>query len=289
MRNLRVAIIILISSTGLASLSHALFQVPTAHALGGIAIIVLALGSVLGVPMLQKRSVFFSATIWLVTYLFLQLALLRQTPWNNPWFIPNVIVEVLLLLVVIGLAYKVNKWLRQLDAQLSWAEILQIASRVDSLDEVQPRIDMEMARSRLYERPLAVIAFQIDYAPAAQSTAGLLGELNGRILRKYQQGQLVQQLQKQMHTYYLLACDTKEDIFYLICPELDSDAAAQMGQQMSDTITTQTHIDIRHASASFPQDGFTFNKILKETEMGLTSPVATTSRSTRTKKSTILS
>ena len=127
-----------------------------------------------------------------------------------------------------------------------------------------------MTRSRHYERPLAVIAFQINNPQTDQPSSNPFGGFNRSIIQQYQQGQLAQQLQNQMHRYYQLIRDPQTNIFYLICPELDYSAAVAIGQQISETIANQTHITIKYASASFPEDGVTFNKIRKEAIKRLT-------------------
>jgi len=239
-------------------------------ALGGTAVILLAPVSILGTPFLQKHSVFFSATLWLMVYLFLQLVLTAQESSRNIWYLLHAAVEVSFLLLLIGVAFKVSQWLRQLDRQVVMAAAIQAATDLPTLAQAKSVIHAEMTRSRHYERPLAIIAFQINNPQTDEPSSNLFGGFNRSIIQQYQQGQLAQHLQNQMHCYYQLIRDPQTNTFYLVCPELDYSAAVAIGQQISETIASQTHTTINYASASFPEDGVTFNKIRKEAMRRLT-------------------
>ncbi len=261
MKNLRIATLVLLGSVSLAGINQVLFRVPLMIALGGMAVAFFAPASVLGLPFLQRRSVLFSTTTWLAFALFLHLILVSQ---GYTLMTSYVVIEVLLLLLSIGLAYQIGRWLQQADEQGRLAGITQVLASIPTLEQARPDIHAEISRSRHFERPLAVIAFQISGTQTGNAAAEQVHRFNRRMLQEFQQGQLAQHLLAQKQHYQQLIRDSKAKLFYLVCPELDHNAAAEVGQQISNAFSNQGDIVVHYAVAAFPEDGFTFNKIRKE-------------------------
>jgi hypothetical protein len=188
--------------------------------------------------------------------------------------VPYSIIQISFLLLISGLAYKTNKWLQKVDEQANFTAVSSIVSDIITLDEMGTFIHTELTRSRHYERPLAIIAFRIHSSQIPNYSSDLQQENNQSTL-------IVQCIRSHLQTYHQLARDSKEDLFYLICPELNYALAQKLGRQISGIIADQTSSIVHYASASFPEDGFTFNKIYKETlkRIQITQPVmsATTS------------
>ncbi len=254
MKALRITILVLISIVSLANVNQIIFQAPTWLALGSVAILFLSTATTLGFSNSQNHSLFSSPTLWLIVCLLLQFALITQVPRNQSWVIPYSAVEMILLLTVFGLANKTSKSLQQLD-ELSESTAV---TDIPTLDQAEPIIHNEMTRSRHHERPLAIIAFRLN--PTTISTQ----DSNQSTMQQTQEAQLIQHLHSQMKGYQQIVRDPQNDLYYLICPELNYASAEKFGQQINETITSQTNITIDYASASFPEDGFTFNKIRKE-------------------------
>lgn len=269
MRVLRITIIVLIGIVSIASVNQFIFQVPAILGLGSIAILFLAGTTILGLPLLQKQSVFFRPSTWLIVCLFLQIALLIQTTGilgsvQQSWLILYAIAEITLLLSFCGLAYKLSKWLQQLDTQTALTAVSPTLSPIPTLDEADTIIHNEMTRSRHHERPLAIIAFRLNNTQTDKYATDLPHDFNKYTIQQTQQAQVVQHLYSQTQRYQQLVRDPQNDLLYLICPETNHTSAEKIGQQISKTIAGQTNITIHYASASFPEDGFTFNKIRKE-------------------------
>jgi len=269
MRILRITILMLIGIVSLANVNQIIFHAPALLASGSMAILFLAAVSIVGFPLLQKQSWFFSATFWLIMCLFLQLGLLLQMSSNSGQFMAYAVFETTLLLLVFGAGHRLNKGLQHVDQQGSETAVSDPSPDIPTIEQAETIIHNEMTRSRHYERPLAIIAFRLNNITISPQN------FNQSPMQQTQEAQLIQHLRSQMQGYQQIVRDPQNDLYYLLCPELNHASAENFGQQISETIASQSNITLHYASASFPEDCFTFNKILKEAlkRMDTTQPI----------------
>jgi len=276
MKILRITILILIGIVSLTSVNQLIFQTPAMLALGSIAVLFLAAISILGFPLLQKQSIFSRPTLWLIGCLLLQLILLIQAANNltSDKLIPYTIVEMTLLLLFFGFAYKASSWLKQFDKQGTLTAVSTAAKNIPTLDQAETAVHTEITRSRHYERPLAIIAFHSNKSQANYLPPDTFQDSNQNARQQSAQEQVMWHIRSHMQPYQQLIRDSKNNLLYLVCPEFDYASAEKFGQQISESIASQTGLIVHYASAAFPEDGFTFNKIRKEAleRLGTTEP-----------------
>lgn len=187
---------------------------------------------------------------------------------SGPMAFGVLLIEVFFALVIVGLAHSIA-----LDVQALQAGEGLLGLAADFLPQLGSPIGREvvrrqMAQHRRDERPLSIILFHAFTVPAAadDSESSLVPS---SLMAAYQKLRVIDYLRTQIRHPDALLLETTEGRLLILCPAAEMPEVAQLAGRLAQKVDEAFGFCPRYAVASFPRDGLTFNKILRQASADL--------------------
>jgi hypothetical protein len=218
-------------------------------------------------PVLRRARPWAPATVTLGAYLILK-ALMPQSPGTGLFEIHLAAAEAALLGATALLAHRLASGLDGLDQALAAVGFGDYPALPLEGPQATNEILAEMARSRRHDRPLSVAVIE----PTPDSFSGavdLAGEEVQRALRtRYVRGRLARVIADHLRRSDLLFEDPATGRFVVLSPETSPEGAELLVGRIRGAAAL-LEIDVRSASASFPEHAIAFEQLLAQAEQRL--------------------
>jgi hypothetical protein len=155
-------------------------------------------------------------------------------------------------------AHTISSALRTLEAR---EEVLRVIGVEDPSLDIQtagPRIHAEITRSRHYDRPLTVVALHSAdlLVPGAMGEEG--GSFSNWVAGEYTRARFARIIKEQLRAMDLVLKDPDNHNILLICPEVGAGELHEVTRHLENVVHREFGIQPLMASASFPEDGISF-------------------------------
>lgn len=230
----------------------------------------LALGVValpLLLPAVRRARSWVLVAIALGTYLVCK-ALMPDSPGSGAFDIHLAAAEAGLAGMAALLAHRLASGLDALDQALAAVGFGDYPALPLEGPQATSEIFAEMARSRRHDRPLSVAVIE----PTSDSFAGavdLAGEEVQRALRtRYVRGRLARVIADHLRRSDLLFEDPATGLFVVLSPETSPEGAELLAERIRQAARLLA-IEVRSASASFPEHALAFEQLLAQAQQRL--------------------
>ncbi len=234
------------------------------YVLGG-AIVILTLF----VPGLNRMSVSTLLIFWTVIYLAIKLIPLSEHALFGGVYYYLTITELAFILL---LAYLSQRLAFILNEYISATEALSLAgidNSIPNLKDVNEQIQSEINRSRHFNRSMIVVLARADLTSAQITLPSLLAEVQASFIQRYLNTKVAHVVKGVLRRMDILATDHKAGRLVIINPETSVEEVDQILQRIQMAVESELGIRILMSTASFPDQAFSFDDLLKKAEKDL--------------------
>lgn len=211
--------------------------------------------------------------IFLVTFLvFLFLALWYNQPfWRRfPTFAVNqvttitalTILQVCAIILTGFLARQVSKSVREFEDVIANITFNYIGIRPKPFLEVQDVLYQELKRARYYQRPLSIVALQVDNETIQTNLSQMVQQVQKGMMKEYMMARIARILDDELQGFNTLAL--RDDCFIVAMPEIDAAEIAGTMQNLEKTLKEKANIAVNIGMASFPDEAVTFETLVEQ-------------------------
>ena len=220
--------------------------------------IMMALATILGVlgPSQVKVSLFSYIIAWAIIYALVWWSYWRFLP--NPRSVQELGVQFLLIEIAAGLSHSLGQSIAQVDFLLDGLSASTYPNRALSIEAAHDRIDIEITRSRRYNRPLSVLVFEISQVDEKDKNVEVIQK---DLLKRFalaKVGQILGNYARQTD----LILDDQPEHFIVVCPETDHQTITVLADRIRMAIREQMNTWVTWGTASFPNEALTFDDLL---------------------------
>ncbi len=227
-------------------------------------------------PKLKRLSMFFYLVFWIIIYAGV-LFLLGGNDSLAFTDLPQVIIEIVILLIAAALARSVAIEMREIEGTLDRLVYSAFNERTLKIEEASEEIKVELTRSRRYQRPLTLVVIEPDQNTLREDLQPTLMEIQRNLARRYTMARISEILNREARRTDLIVKQDHPDRFILLCPETASSDSNTLIRRVQDAVHDILGVSVSWGVASFPEDGLTFeglvnkarNKLLKPASLGL--------------------
>lgn len=179
------------------------------------------------------------------------------------------IIGLLLQLVTLFLSHRVGQSTAEFRKAIETITFSDQSSRLRHLNEVRELVDVEMVRSRRFERPLSLVVVQADASSVNMEMHKLVQEMQRSMMQRYVLATMARLLSRTLRRTDLVLEEGKAGRLLLVAPETNDQEARLMGQRIARVITERLGISATFGAASFPQEALTFEDLRDVAEQDL--------------------
>ena len=220
--------------------------------------IMMALATILGVlgPSQFETSLYSYIIAWAIIYTLVWWSYWRFLP--NPRNVQELGIQFLLIEIAAGLAYTLGQNIAQVDALLKGLSASTYPNRALSIEAAHDRIDIEITRSRRYNRPLSVLILEISQIDEEDKNFAIIQK---DLLKRFTLAKIGQILGNYARQTDLILDDQPEH-FVIVCPETDQQTITVLADRIRAAIKEQMNTWVMWGTASFPNEALTFDDLL---------------------------
>lgn len=218
---------------------------------------------ILFVPPFPRHRVTLSVAFTLVLYLVFKLLFLGSRPLVNGFDTYVAVTEVACLTVI---AFTSQRLAHSLYAFQEGFEALALnvdKKPLQTISKASGDIRREITRSRHYHRPLSVIVVEPDQHSFQAALPSILEEMQKAMLSRFARVKLAQSMHHQLRLMDLILEEDGSQRFIILCPEVDHQGSTAIVERVQ-TVMEQANIAVHCSSATFPQEGLTFEGLVDQ-------------------------
>jgi hypothetical protein len=220
-------------------------------------------------PITQQIPLFLQAAI--IALLNVLSLLIIRAPLLGDTVIVQHILGLLLQLATLFLSYRVSQATAEFRKAIETITFSDQNSRLRHINEVHSMVDVEMVRSRRFERPLSLVVVQADASSVNMEMHKLVQEMQRSMMQRYVLSTMARVLSRALRRTDLVLEEGKPGRLLLLAPETNDAEARLMGQRVSRVIMDRLGISATFGAASFPQEALTFEDLRDVAEQDLQS------------------
>ena len=220
-------------------------------------------------PMLQERSLLTQAT--LITLLYTGVSALSGTLFLGGMAAWNLLAGFVLLLVTVVLSHRIAQGFLEFRSAVETVTLAMPngTKRLRSLEETREMVDIEMVRSRRFERPLSLVMIQADTSSINMQMHRLVQEIQRGMMQRYVLSTMAHVLSRTLRRTDIVVEDAQPGRLLLVAPETNDAEATQMGSRVARLIQERLGIGASYGIAAFPQQALTFEDLRNVAEADL--------------------
>ncbi len=254
------------------------FNIDRLSAVTGQSLVIQSLAvSVIGVlaailpllPILQERSLLTQAS--LIALLYGGVSALNGSFFSSGMAAWNMLAGFVLLLVTVVLSHRVAQGFLEFRTAVETVTLSMSNGnkRLRGLDETREMVDVEMVRSRRFERPLSLVMIQADATSIDMQMHRLVQEVQRGMMQRYVLATMAHVLSRTLRRTDIVVEDAQPGRLLLVAPETSEAEAAQMGIRVAHLIQERLGIGASYGVAAFPQQALTFEDLRNVAEAHL--------------------
>lgn len=225
-------------------------------------------------PRLQKLPRHWLAALVLVIFLGLKLQLGYGIIGQQ---LPLTVTEICAIGVTIFLALQIGQRLEELRAVVTNLTIGQAGAGTQPFEEGQGQIYREIRRARRHQRPATLLAISIAEDVTGASTERFnqdvplrrfINEIQQELVDKYTQTRVAELLIDQFEDSAVIT--KRDDHFVTLLPETNHEEAAEIINQLQNTLTEKMGLQLKVGVSTFPDEAVTFENLLERAEAKMT-------------------
>jgi len=243
-------------------------------------LVTLAVVTVVASAILPRRPLLFITLLWLPVYLIARWFIFDRYPLVGGIYSYITWTEFVFVAFLLAVAYLVARALAEFREGVAYLAILQAGGHLPSVDEEADKVDAEVSRSRENERPLSLVAIQLDSDALSAQVDPLVESALSAIGTRYARLHLVDEMRQVLRPIDLLLQAHEDDTLLLLCPEAGSTGCKVLADRAR-AVLDGAGVPSRYAIATFPDEALTFDALVDRSREKLVEDAATASAARR--------
>ncbi len=223
--------------------------------------VIVALPLTLFFPSISRVSVYLPLGFWAAVYLVLVQVVNRDYSANRGE-LSVVVLEFVLLELGVWFAHRLASQISHAESIMDALALSAFPNRARDIELENPRIKIELTRSRRYHRPLSVVVVQIE-SEDEKVTREMLKSVQHDLLSRFSVARVGQIIDDQVRQTDLVLRDYKGR-FIVLCPETDLPSASLLGKRIARAVEERTSMRVLWGTAAFPEEALTFDDLLEK-------------------------
>lgn len=228
------------------------------------------------IPSLHKVRLVYPMLAWAGIYIAVKRVLIANH--TGAPTLEVLLLEFILIETGVWLSYRLSAAIGQSESLLDFLTQSVYPSQVVDLDKAAERINAEFARSRRYQRPLALLIVQLV------TDGHLVSPSFDHDMRSHLRlAKIAHAISRCIRQSDLLLGDRAQG-FMILCPETTSADSLPFGERIGAQIQLETGSSTRYAAATFPEEALTFEGLVQvaRRKLSASSPVQVPSQQDQT-------
>ncbi len=237
------------------------------YILGLVAVI-----SVITLPILQRSSVAVSILLWTGIYILVKSVFyffFNDRPLLGGIYTYLSVTELALLLIVVWLAHDFASGLHEFADAVERITFSASDRQVRQYHGVDEDIQTEMFRCRHHHHPLSVVLIKPDPNSIQATIHRLAQEVQQKMLSGYVINNMAQTLRKYLRPTDLILEQREQGRFIIVCPETNVAESKLVVEYIQSVATEQLGTPIAYGTATFPDEAVTFEELVGRAEAEL--------------------
>ena len=120
----------------------------------------------------------------------------------------------------------------------------------------------ELKRARRYQRPLSVLALQVDQQGLAMTVPPLVQKVQQGMINELTLANIARVLDRELHDFNVIAL--RDDHFIIVLPELPIEETSSLSQRLGKAVQDEIGVKLRIGAANFPTHAETFESLIEQ-------------------------
>ncbi len=227
----------------------------------------IALISIIGIRSFQRWNIYTLLAVWAAIYFLSKIfffALFNGSPIVGGVYTYLSITELVLLLLMVGLAYKMTAPLKEFEDTVEKITFATPQNRIRQFDEASEEIQVEMFRSRHHHHPLSIVVVEPDPESLQISLHQAIQEVQCTMMNSYVINSMAQNLSKYVRRTDMILEQRDKERFVIVCPETNSADLQLMVEYIQTVAAEQLGVSVSCGMATFPSDALTFEDLMHQ-------------------------
>jgi hypothetical protein len=218
-----------------------------------------AVPSTIFFPFVTRVSVAVPVIIWGSVYFVMLQILDRSVSAPNTTF-PIVLLEFVLLLIGVWLAYQLANGISHAESILDVMAISAFPNRVQDIQEASRQIKLEITRSRRYYRPLCLVVLSLE-VPSDVPADKVFLNIQHDLAKRFSIARLGQVIDEHVRQTDMVFRDQRNR-FIVLCPETNYESSVLLSRRLNAIVKDKTGVNLISAAAAFPDDALNFDDLI---------------------------
>lgn len=220
-------------------------------------------------PIVQERSLLTQSS--LIALLYVGVSALNGPFWASSMAAWNMLAGFVLLLVTVVLSHRVAQGFLEFRSAVETVTLAMPNGnkRLRNLEDTREMVDVEMVRSRRFERPLSLVMIQADTSSINMQMHRIVQEVQRGMMQRYVLATMAHVLSRTLRRTDIVVEDAQPGRLLLVAPETNDAEATQMGSRVARLIQERLGIGASYGVAAFPQQALTFEDLRNVAEADL--------------------
>lgn len=233
---------------------------------------ILAVFSVITLPVLWRAPFAVSLALWLGIYLVCRLTYFNTRPFLGGIHTYLSITEIAFVSLLIWLAHDLGRSLHDFEEAVKNITFSDINHRIRDLDEAAEDIQLELTRVRRHQRPLSVIVVETKPESVRAALHRTVQEVQRAMLSRYVVTSLARVIGNQLRRTDLVLNQRDRGRFIILSPDTNMVNSTVVVDRIQAAATEELGVSVACGIATFPEDALTFEELIHRAELSLQEP-----------------
>jgi hypothetical protein len=221
--------------------------------------VMVAVPSTIFFPFITRVNVAIPVIIWGSVYFVMLQILDRSVSAPNTTF-PIVLLEFVLLLIGVWLAYQLANGISHAESILDVMAISAFPNRVQDIQEASRQIKLEITRSRRYYRPLCLVVLSLE-VPSDVPADKVFLNIQHDLAKRFSIARLGQVIDEHVRQTDMVFRDQRNR-FIVLCPETNYESSVLLSRRLNSIVKDKAGVNLISAVATFPDDALNFDDLI---------------------------
>lgn len=228
---------------------------------------VIAVILVLSVKWMRSMNKPVLMILWAAIYLIMKVTLMPRHPLVGGIYTYLTFTEFGMFLISVYLAHNLAV---NIDENEQAVKNFAFAgnAKIKRTQEAQERINAEIYRSRRFQRSLSIIVMDQDLSNVRMDINKVVQDAQRTFMEQYISAMVVKEVSAQLRQTDILLEHEKGGKLIIVSPDTDDTGVKYLIERLS-SLTHSGDLSLSFGTATFPDDGLTFEQLLKHADTGV--------------------
>jgi len=188
------------------------------------------------------------------------------------------IIQISAIILTGLLVRQMNHALQEFEDVIADITFNHIGARPQPFLEAQGDMYRELKRARYYQRPLSVVALQVDEGEIEANIPKIVEDVQQAMMKEYALAKIARILDSNLYDFNAIAL--RDNCFVIILPETNTETVSDTIIRLEEVLKEEINITFQVGTASFPDQAVTFERLIERAIENIHRPEPATSATT---------